>query len=446
MTQASQNTFPRRRLRRLGPTPSIGARSVSTTAVSGLGVVVGAKVYPLSSREVVLGSCDRSDIVLPQRHVSARHCALSVRPGGVRVRDLRSTNRLWYRGAAVDDVVLKPGEALLVARQPLLVVRIGVGYCRDAIDWGGVVSRDPVSLASLGECVLAGSADAPTWIFGESGTGKEGAAWAIHRSSPRADGPFVPLNCAALPDALAEAELFGVTKGAFTGADRDRRGAFQRAHGGTLLLDEVGELSSAVQAKLLRVLESGRVSPVGAERSVKVDVRVIVSTWRDLGVSAASGDFRFDLLQRLWVLRVTMPPLRDRLGDIEALIAHFLTQDPDPGLIPDPGLLATLRRASWPGNVRQLSNQVRRAMIVGQPWQMLPDDLKATRGHLPRRGKIADAAVIALIESALVRARGSRTHAARELGISRSTLYRWLRRAEKGDELGSVTSLNGSVA
>jgi transcriptional regulator with AAA-type ATPase domain len=335
-----------------------------------------------------------------------------------------------------------PDSAALIGREPLVVAtrhgwagQVGADGI-EWLEWHGMIAGGRSSWRIWADLVRAADATAPVWVHGESGTGKERAAATIHAFSPRHQGPFVTLNCAALPENLVEAELFGVARGAFTGADRDRPGAFQRADGGTLFLDEVGELSAATQAKLLRVLESGDVARVGAGRTERVDVRVVAATWRDLEKEAAHGRFRHDLLHRLFVLRVDLPPLRARPDDIMALIAARLSARGALHLMPPPAMRQALSRLSWPGNVRQLFNQVERALVHDDVLQLLP----VTRGPadgagLPRRTSPSRESnehevrrhAARLIERQLDAHRGNRTRAAESLGVSRSTLYRWLR-------------------
>ena len=262
-------------------------------------------------------------------------------------------------------------------------------------------------------------------ITGESGTGKEMTARALHNLSPRAEKPFVPVNCAAIPAEMIESELFGHLKGAFTGAVSSREGLFSYAQGGTLFLDEVAELPQAMQAKLLRAIEEKRIRPVGAEREVPIDVRIVAATNSDLNWAVAAGLFRQDLYYRLNVAHVALTPLRDRPADIAPLAQMFLDRLPqDLGLPPiqiEPGMLSALERYSWPGNVRELRNVIERSVILGG----IPNEFLAAK---EARGKGASITLESVekqhILNVLEDAGGNRAEAARRLGISRKTLDR----------------------
>ncbi|RYG65646.1 sigma-54-dependent Fis family transcriptional regulator, partial [bacterium] len=208
------------------------------------------------------------------------------------------------------------------------------------------------------------SAQLPVLVRGESGTGKELVARALHDESPRRERAFVSENCAALPETLLESTLFGHVRGAFTGASSGRVGLFEMAHRGTLFLDEIGEMSLAMQAKLLRVLETGEFYPVGSEKQKRVDVRVVAATHRDLEALVREGTFRQDLLFRLAVVELHVPPLRERTEDIPLLVAHFFAKYEAPkGLKVSPAALARLAAYAWPGNVRQLENELRKQIV-----------------------------------------------------------------------------------
>lgn len=275
--------------------------------------------------------------------------------------------------------------------------------------------------------------DAPVLISGESGSGKELAALAIHKQSARAGGPFISVNCGAIPAALIQSELFGHVRGAFTGADRDKRGLFEAADGGILFLDEIGDLSLELQVNLLRVLQERSIMRVGTTQSVAVDVRIIAATHVDLQRAVAAKTFREDLYYRLNVLPLQVPPLRARRGDIELLARHVFEQYADERR---PGLRGFGRRAlaamaahDWPGNVRELINRVRRGMVMAEGRVITPQDL----GLLPTEHDAADAEALddarteaerQAIFTSLSRAGQNVSRAARQLGVSRATLYR----------------------
>jgi len=270
-------------------------------------------------------------------------------------------------------------------------------------------------------------------LHGESGTGKELAARALHRMSQRAEGPFVPINCAAIAEDLIESELFGHVKGAFTGAAAGREGLFYYARGGTLFLDEISELPLLLQAKLLRVLEERKVRPVGSEQEVPVDVRVIAATNRDLTAEVAAGHFRRDLYYRLQVVEVVLPPLRERIEDLPDLVDYFIGQLAArlgvDELGRDDAALARLARYSWPGNVRELKNLIERSLILGYfADDFAPDEevaaaspaLALENGGGESLAAIERRHILGVLETC----KGNKSEAARRLGVSRKTLER----------------------
>jgi two-component system, NtrC family, response regulator AtoC len=269
-------------------------------------------------------------------------------------------------------------------------------------------------------------------ITGESGTGKEAFARAIHRASPRAEAPFVAVNCGAIPENLLESELFGYEKGAFTGADRAREGLFAEADGGTILLDEIGELPQSLQVKLLRVLQERTVRPLGGRAEMEVDVRVIAATSRDLAADAETGDFREDLYYRVNVVNIHLPPLRARAEDIPDLVDHFVTRHAPRLGIPEAqvngDVLPVLTRYGWPGNVRELENVVERALVLSG-GSIGPADLppRVRDNDMPRRATAGDDLSVKrrlpalereLIVDALARTGGNKTRAAELLDLS----------------------------
>jgi len=309
-------------------------------------------------------------------------------------------------------------------------------------------------IMKIGQLVkkVAGT-DATCLIMGESGTGKELVARAVHAHSGRVDRPFIPVNCGAIPSELLESEMFGHERGAFTGAIGARAGMFQLANGGTIFLDEVGEMSPALQVKLLRVLQDREIRPVGADRSFRVDLRVIAASNKDLAAEVDAGRFREDLFYRLQVIPIVMPPLRERRSDIPLLIRHFLEKHNRkrpgrPARISEEAMVH-LWEHDWPGNVRELENLLERLVILSEDGLIevphLPSNIrslisekKIPRAALGDDGLDLNTAVEEfenrLIEEALRRTKGNKQAAARLLGLKRTTLVAKLRRRRGGAE------------
>ncbi len=277
--------------------------------------------------------------------------------------------------------------------------------------------------------------DASVLVRGESGTGKELVARAIHKTSRRHEGPFIALNCAAIPDTLLESELFGYEKGAFTGANKKKVGHFQLAHGGTLFLDEIGDLPMALQAKLLRVLEDGKITPLGAESASQVDIRLVSATNKPLENDIQTGKFREDLFYRLNVFPIVLPPLRERKEDIKALSMFFLQEwGRNPEDLGDEAV-ARLRAYNWPGNIRELRNVLERALIIRAHGTIAASDILIAdvSPGLPHNANFLDSLNLAevekqVIQRALDESNGNKSEAARLLGITRRALYGRLER------------------
>jgi DNA-binding NtrC family response regulator len=278
-------------------------------------------------------------------------------------------------------------------------------------------------------------------ICGKSGTGKELVAKAVHYNSPRKNGSFVPVNCSAIPETLLESELFGHVKGAFTGAIATRKGLFEEANGGTIFLDEIGDISPAMQVKLLRVLQEREIKRVGGTENIKIDIRLVAASNQDLEEALKRGEFREDLFYRLNVITITLPELKDRQDDILLLANHFLKKytqgDVDEINSISKKAMSLLINYNWPGNVRELENVIERAVALGTHRELLPDDLPANI----RNGKKPFAIKDTLDESATInelerdhiarvlkKARGHKVNTAKILGIGRKTLYRKLKK------------------
>ncbi|HZZ84953.1 MAG TPA: sigma 54-interacting transcriptional regulator [Anaeromyxobacteraceae bacterium] len=384
-----------------------------------------------------VGKDPSSEVVLSCPFVSGRH--LRVEPEGGRwwVQDLGSTNGTRLGGLAVSRAELVPGVVVSAGEAELWLEPPRVE--RPAA-FEGMTSRDPsmTQVFELIEQVAPG--EVAVTIFGETGTGKELVARALHARSGRGQAPFVPVNCSAIAESLIESELFGHEKGAFSGADRLRKGAFEEADGGTIFLDEIGELPPELQPKLLRALELGEVKRVGASRPIQVRTRIVAATHRDLRALVRAGRFREDLYYRLCVVPIHVPPLRARPGDVRALAEELLARAAPRGasLSWSAEALQKLEAYDWPGNVRQLKNTVQRALLFRGEGRVVPataitfDDTRAeaslahagTDEVLVVKGLTMEEVERETIRLALRRNGGRRAVVARELGIAKSTVMK----------------------
>jgi len=292
-----------------------------------------------------------------------------------------------------------------------------------------LVCESPSMRHLVSTIAVVAPSKAPVLITGESGTGKEVLARLIHAWSPQQGGPLIAANCASLPDALIESELFGHTKGAFTGASETRQGFFRAAHGGTLFLDEIAEMPLHLQPKLLRALETGQIMPVGSDRPVEVDTRLIAATNRDLEKEVAEGRFRDDLYYRINVVELAIPPLRERSEDIAPLTRHFASEFSGGPVRLSPQAMQCLLAYSWSGNVRELRNAVQRACLLSRGDVILPEHLPPKIAALASQSGVQDAprGRLSQVERATILATlqecgGNRTQAAKKLGISRRAL------------------------
>jgi two-component system response regulator HydG len=317
---------------------------------------------------------------------------------------------------------------------------------RTRFSGSSIIGHSPAIQAVRERIARVADAPAPVIIFGETGTGKGLVARALHADSHRAGRPFVSVNCAALPEPLLESELFGYVKGAFTGAVSDRAGLFAEADGGSLFLDEIAEMPPALQAKLLHVLESGTVRPVGAARQREVDVRIIAATNRNLGQAVREGAFREDLLYRLDVVSIVVPSLRDRREDIPELLTHFLHESR--AKYPQSGVrgfsakaMALLRGCRWPGNVRELAHTVEKLVLLGRSSEIDVDEVAESvadtekRSRLDFQGEIVPLKEVDRLYAAwaLAQTGGHRGKTAEKLGVDPKTLRKWLGDLERDD-------------
>jgi DNA-binding NtrC family response regulator len=401
--------------------------------------------------KVAVGSDPEADLVLHDPAVSRRHIVFARVLGRVVVKDVGSRNGTFIGGTRVVEAEVPVGAVLVLGNSAISVQPRW--YHREVAPSTsrrfGELRGESVAMRELFAVLERVSAtDATVLALGETGTGKEVVARSIHAASPRAAAPFVVFDCGAVPRDLAESELFGHKKGAFSGAVADRQGAFQRAHGGTVFLDEIGELPLELQPRLLRVLETGEIRSVGDDMVRKIDVRVVAATNRELTVEARQGRFRQDLLYRLQVVQVRVAPLRERPEDIAGLVAHFLDGKiaDCPAGITGPNL-SKLMAYSWPGNARELRNALARAVALAPRSTRFADLVfnfgAADHGNVEQglptglSYKLAKQQVLenfdrAYLEALMEKHGGNLTQAAAAAGISRKHIYELLKRNGKG--------------
>ncbi|MEM6789769.1 MAG: sigma 54-interacting transcriptional regulator [Myxococcota bacterium] len=319
--------------------------------------------------EVSVGTAPGSGLALTDPTVSGHHCSLQRGPRGVRLRDLGSTNGTFLSGHRVVEADLEPGTRFVVGETTLeLAVEAGPDDVSDEEHFEGLRGTSLAMRRIFATLPRIAASDVSVLLEGETGTGKTLLASGLHDASTRAGAPFVVLDCGAVASTLIESALFGHERGAFTGAHEARDGIFVAADGGTVFLDEIGELPLDLQPKLLRVLEEGCVTPLGATEERRVDCRIIAATHRDIRARVNDGSFRADLFYRLAVMRITVPPLRERPDDIELLARHFFAQLSPEQPEPPPAWIARWRAQRWTGNVRELRSAVERAILLGDSW------------------------------------------------------------------------------
>ncbi len=396
------------------------------------------RIVPLPDDGLTIGSVPGNGLVLDDPFVSSRHARIDRPAGRWEVTDAGSTNGTLLGGVRVWRSELPPGLPITVGDSELV---LEIGSPRDGRlpgSYEGMFSLDPAMRHVFDLIDRLAPADVPVTILGETGTGKELVARALHARSPRRDGPFIPVNCAAIPETLMESELFGHEKGAFSGAERLRKGAFEEADHGTLFLDEIGEMPLDLQAKLLRALENSEVKRVGASRPIQVSVRVLSATHRDLPAQVRAGKFREDLYYRLSVIPLSVPPLRARQGDVRALAQRFLDATAPLGLQLRwaEEALRRLESYDWPGNVRQLKNVVQRALLFRGEGTVLPASSVTFEDLRPAAGPGSDDTTLYLpgltleeieresIRLSLRRNRGKRSAVVKELQIAKSTVLK----------------------
>lgn len=397
----------------------------------------GEETLPLQG-ELIVGKDAGCGLVLEDSFASGVHCRILHDAGRTLLFDLGSTNGTWVNGVRVGHAELSPGTVVLVGETELSIELAAKSKAKPSFE--GIISSAACMQEVFELIERVAPSSAPITILGETGSGKELVARAIHARSERPKGPLIPVNCAAISRELIESELFGHERGAFTGATTARKGAFEEANGGTIFLDEIGELSADLQAKLLRTLELGEIKRVGSSRPFRVDARVVAATHRDLRAMVREGRFREDLYYRLAVVRVELPPLRRRPGDVRllagTLASAWVQRGPVPAITPE--AMLRLEAHAWPGNVRELKNVIARALLLRKGPTITEADLSfddasdvgGGSSHLSDDENsvvILPGKTLAEIEreailKALRRHEGNRRAAARELDVARSTM------------------------
>jgi transcriptional regulator with PAS, ATPase and Fis domain len=395
--------------------------------------------YTTRAERVVIGGHESNDLVLRDPTVSGFHCEIRLVDGKPILRDLGSRNGTYVDGVAVVEAPLKSGMTLALGRAQL-AFDAGKASVRVALSekeqFGLMVGSSQAMRAVFARLEQAAASESTVLLLGETGTGKDVAAESIYRESARKNGPFVVVDCGAMAKQLVESELFGHERGAFTGADRTRRGAFETAHGGVLFLDELQNLELDLQPKLLRVLERKEIQRVGGTERIPVDVRVIAAANVDLRAEVNAHRFRPDLYYRVAVFDVVIPPLRERPDDLPLLVDELLRGiEADAATldaIKTPQLLEELRRHAWPGNVRELRNHLERRVALGAA-RLPPDTLSdkpAPLVDVTRSFAVGQERWARSYFEALLRAHdGNVSQAARAAGLTRTRFYRLLARS-----------------
>jgi DNA-binding NtrC family response regulator len=407
----------------------------------------------IDGRELRIGKDPANHLCIPDPSVSRFHCVIERRPRGLLLRDLDSTNGTQLGGHFIECAYLAPRVPFTIGKTTLQVLSGEAAQPVADKSAAQILGHSPAIARLVASLPRVAASAVTVLIEGETGTGKSLLAEQIHKQGPAASGPFVVVDCGAIPPSLIESELFGHEKGAFTGATERRIGAFEAADGGTVFLDEIGELPLTLQPKLLRAIEERTVKRVGSTSSLRIETRVIAATNRDLRASVAAGQFRADLYYRLEAIRLHMPSLRERLQDLPMLIEQFARRL-QPGIGPE--LVADLQRllgarTEWPGNVRELRNAVEKVLVLGDlgtdeteatplpPPAPLPASFDGSVSFKMAKEEAVSAWEQAYLASLLRHAKGNLSQAARVVQMDRSHLRELLRRyhlASAGRELG----------
>jgi DNA-binding NtrC family response regulator len=406
------------------------------------------KEFSIPDIGVKVGAASSSDIVLNDESVSGQHFSVVPSADGFVITDLDSKNGTYLDGVVIDKATVPAGGQIRVGTSCIQLIP-----SEESIDlppsqadhFGDMIGASLAMRCLFALLERAASADASLLLIGESGTGKELAARAIHANSQRSQGPFIVFDCGAASETIIESELFGHVKGAFTGAERDRPGAFACADQGTLFLDEIGDLPLRIQPKLLRLLESGEVTPLGSNLTKQHDVRIVAATHKNLWAEANAGEFRFDLYYRLAVMEFFLPPLRQRREDIPDLVDRFLKDNKSRISCSEGETLNRLMSYNWPGNVRELRNVITRAVVLGSQetdFSRLPITLRAAEERdqiqdvdwqKPYRQAKADLLGWfdkTYLSHLMSRSNNNVSQAARLAGVERKYLYRLLKKSK----------------
>jgi two-component system, NtrC family, response regulator HydG len=403
------------------------------------------RAVALGEEPVRVGTREGCGLRLSDPRVSGEHLEVQAEGTGFRVKDLGSRNGTLYEGSRMGEARVRAGATFKVGRSFLRIQAEGQPWevaPSQARRFGELVGESLAMRELFAMLEHVAPTDTTVLLQGETGTGKEVVARAVHEASPRRKGPFVAVDCGALPEGLVESELFGHVRGAFTGALAARSGAFVRANGGTLFLDELAGIPPSVQARLLRVLEERRVRPVGGDAEQAVDVRVVAASRVDLSLAVAEGTFRPDLYYRLAVVTLPLPPLRQRREDLPLLVTELLRRRGfEPGAIRGQGL-ELLSGHDWPGNVRELRNVLERALVLSprahgfeelrlslQPHGSAPEvPLRTDLPFVEAKQAVVDAFERHYLRDVLARAGGNLSEAARQSGVDRKHLRALARR------------------
>ncbi|MDY7228354.1 sigma 54-interacting transcriptional regulator [Hyalangium rubrum] len=431
-------TLPYEHARRPGDLPTV--RRFRITVLEGPGA---GTIWESASDVCSIGSHPLNHFTLDDSTVSRFHCEVRIGPRGSLVKDLNSTNGVIVDGVQVVEGYLRGGSLLRLGR---VVLRFDFSaetnrlQISEQTHFGSLVGTSVAMRECFALLERAAARDVTVLLEGETGTGKSQAAQAIHQASARRDKPFLVVDCGAIPPNLLESELFGHEKGSFTGAMARREGAFEEAQGGTVFLDEIGELPTELQPKLLRVLEAREIRRVGSNTYVPVDIRLIAATHRDLRAEVNTGGFRSDLFFRLAVLRIPLPALRQRPEDlpllVEKLLASMKAAPEHTGALRTPEFFGRLQHAAWPGNVRELRNYLERCLVFEDALALSEEEAKPgatfevdpTQPYAEQRRRVGDDFERRYLRALLEKHQGKVAQAATTAGVDRVHLYRLLRR------------------